>query len=88
MPLKGVKVASQGVFGTAWSGVTEKSTKIYPLNLALWFFVKIPSTTPRLKYELSSGHIQKHEFAQYCKRGDSSGIIWQCIEQLLHVRLL
>ncbi|MFY0084480.1 hypothetical protein ABTP93_20595, partial [Acinetobacter baumannii] len=60
----------------------------YPLNLALWFFVKIPSTTPRLKYELSSGHIQKHEFAQYCKRGDSSGIIWQCIEQLLHVRLL
>ncbi|MEL8443462.1 hypothetical protein J4U53_09265, partial [Escherichia coli] len=48
----------------------------------------LPSTTPRLKYELSSGHIQKHEFAQYCKRGDSSGIIWQCIEQLLHVRLL
>lgn len=28
MPLKGVKVASQGVFGTAWSGVTEKSTKM------------------------------------------------------------
>ena len=28
MPLKGVKVASQGVFGTAWSGATAKSTKI------------------------------------------------------------
>lgn len=48
----------------------------------------MPSIIPRLKYELSSGHIQKHAFAQYCKRGDSSGIIWQCIEQLLHVRLL
>lgn len=28
MPLKGVKVASQGVFGAAWSGTAAKLTKI------------------------------------------------------------
>lgn len=35
---------------------------------------------------LSSGHMQKQALAQYCKRGDFSGIILQCKVQLLHVK--